>query len=405
MDRFINLVKNQFIDVIEWVDDSRDTLSFRWPDDDKEIKNGAQLIVRESQQVQFVAAGQFADLFNPGKYTLTTENIPILSTILGWKYGFQSPFKCDVYYLNTRLFTGNKWGTSNPVMMRDQDFGVVRLRAFGTYDFRIVDAPKFLKEVAGTDQNFRLDEFNDTMRSRIVSVFTEALARAHVPVLDVAQRYSEMGEALLPIINPAVRDKYGLEITSFILENVSVPPEVEQAIDKRSSMSVIGNLNDYVKYQVGASMGAEGEGASAAAMPAQMAMGFAMAQEMMRGIQGQPGAAGAFGAQANGQQGAFQGYPTGAGVLSAGLPQGAASGTGAQGQQAGAGFQGSAAAAGVVAGAPALDVLTPAQAAQLLSVSEEDIMASIQSGDLKARKIGNAWRIARSALDAFLRGE
>ena len=149
MDRIFNYVRSQFIDVIEWTDDSRDTLSLRWPDDDKEIKNGAQLIVRESQQVQFVAAGQFADLFGPGKHTLTTENIPILSTILGWKYGFQSPFKCDVYYLNTRLFTGNKWGTSNPVMMRDQDFGVVRLRAFGTYDFRIVDAPRFLKEVAG----------------------------------------------------------------------------------------------------------------------------------------------------------------------------------------------------------------------------------------------------------------
>ena len=139
MDRLFNIIRNQFIDVIEWTDDSRDTLSFRWPDEDKEIKNGAQLIVRESQLVQFVAAGQFADLFGPGKYTLTTENIPILSTILGWKYGFQSPFKCDVYYLNTRLFTGNKWGTANPVMMRDPDFGVVRLRAFGTYDFRIVD--------------------------------------------------------------------------------------------------------------------------------------------------------------------------------------------------------------------------------------------------------------------------
>ena len=178
MDRLFNIIRNQFIDVIEWTDDSRDTLSFRWPDEDREIKNGAQLIVRESQLVQFVAAGQFADLFGPGKYTLTTENIPILSTILGWKYGFQSPFKCDVYYLNTRLFTGNKWGTANPVMMRDPDFGVVRLRAFGTYDFRIVDAPRFLKEVAGTDQHFRLDEFQDTMRSRIVSVFTDALARA-----------------------------------------------------------------------------------------------------------------------------------------------------------------------------------------------------------------------------------
>ena len=206
-----NIIKNQLIEVIEWTDDSRDTLSYRWPDEDKEIKNGAQLIVRESQQVQFVAAGQYADLFGPGKHTLSTENVPVLSTILGWKYGFQSPFKCDVYYINTRLFTGNKWGTSNPVLMRDKDFGVVRIRAFGTYDFRIVEPAKFLKEVAGTDQNFRIDEFADTMRSRIVSVFTEALAKAQVPVLDVATRYGDLGNALVQIINPAMVEKYGLK--------------------------------------------------------------------------------------------------------------------------------------------------------------------------------------------------
>jgi excisionase family DNA binding protein len=350
----LGFIKGELIDIIEWTDDSRDTLSYRWPDDDKEIKNGAQLIVRESQVVQFVAAGKYADLFAPGKHTLTTENIPILSTILGWKYGFNSPFKCDVYYLNTRLFTGNKWGTSNPVMMRDKDFGVVRLRAFGTYDFRIVDPPKFLREVAGTDQNFRLDEFADTMRSRIVSIFTDALATAQVPALDVASRYSEMGDALLPIINPSVREKYGLEITTFILENVSVPPEVEKAIDARSGMSVVGNLNDYVKFQMGQGMGAGGEGAAAAAVPAQMAMGFGMAQEMMRGMSGQQ------------QAGAPQAAPAPA--------------------------------------AATLDVLTPEQAAQALGVSVEDVMASITAGDLKARKIGSAWRIGRAALEEFLRG-
>ncbi|TXI44347.1 MAG: helix-turn-helix domain-containing protein [Lysobacter sp.] len=350
----LNFIKGELIEIIEWTDDSRDTLSYRFPDDDKEIKNGAQLIVRESQQVQFVAAGKYADLFGPGKHTLATENIPILSTILGWKYGFDSPFKCDVYYINTRLFTGNKWGTSNPVMMRDKDFGVVRLRAFGTYDFKIVDPQKFLREVAGTDQNFRLDEFADTMRSRIVSVFTDALATAAVPALDVASRYAEMGEALLPIINPAIQDKYGLEITSFVLENVSVPPEVEQAIDKRSSMGVIGNLNDYVKYQMGQAMGQGGDAASAATVPATMAMGFGMAQEMMRGMQ--------------------QNAPT------------------------------AAASAVPAAEASTPDVLTPEQAAQILAVSVEDVMASIASGDLKARKIGNAYRIARASLDEFLRG-
>ncbi|MCX7257402.1 MAG: SPFH domain-containing protein [Polaromonas sp.] len=377
-----DVFQNQFIDIIEWTDDSRDTLSYRWPDEDKEIKNGAQLIVRESQLVQFVSTGQYADLFQPGKHTLATQNIPILSTLQGWKYGFNSPFKCDVYYLNTRLFTGNKWGTANPIMMRDRDFGVVRLRAFGSYDFRIVDAPKFLKEVAGTDQNFRLDEFADTMRSRIVSVFTEALARAGVPALDVAQRYSELGEALLPIVNPAIRDKYGLEITTFLIENVSVPPEVEQAIDKRSSMAVVGNLNDYVKYQLGTAMGQGGEAGAAATAPAQMAMGFGMAQEMMRSMQGTSG---------------FAPAPT------AGFAPAPGSGF-APAPAAAPAPVAAAAPAPAAASAAALEVLTPEQAAQLLGVPVEDVMAAITAGDLKARKIGSAYRIAKSAFDEFLRG-
>ncbi|WP_260674176.1 SPFH and helix-turn-helix domain-containing protein [Comamonas aquatica] len=372
-----NIIKNQLIEVIEWTDDSRDTLSYRWPDDDKEIKNGAQLIVRESQQVQFVAAGQYADLFGPGKHTLSTENVPVLSTILGWKYGFQSPFKCDVYYINTRLFTGNKWGTSNPVLMRDKDFGVVRIRAFGTYDFRIVQPALFLKEVAGTDQNFRIDEFADTMRSRIVSVFTEALAKAQVPVLDVATRYGDLGQALVQIINPAMVEKYGIEVTSFVLENVSVPPEVEQAIDKRSSMGAIGNLNDYVKYQMGQAMASGGEGAAAATMPATMAMGFGMAQEMMKQMQ-QP--ATAAGQPTLGAQGAHDAFS----------PAAAQAAQAAQATSAGA--------------APALLVYTPEQAAQLLGVDVADVLAELEAGHLKGRKIGANWRIAQAALDEFLQG-
>lgn len=347
----LDFIKGQVLEIIEWTDDSRDTLSFRFPDDDKEIKNGAQLIVRDSQMVQFVAAGQFADLFGPGKHTLTTENIPVLSRILGWKYGFESPFKCDVYYLNTRVFTGNKWGTANPVMMRDADFGLVRLRAFGTYDFRIVDPPKFLREVAGTDQNFRLDEFADTMRSRLVSVFTEALATAKIPALDIATRYSELGEALLPVVNPIVQGKYGIEISAFVVENVSVPPEVEQAIDKRSGMAAVGNLNDYVKFQMASTMGQGG--GSVAAAPAEMAIGFAMAQQMVQGM----------------QQSAAATPPP--------LPP---------------------------THAPTFDVLTPEQAAQALGVSVEDVVATLEKGELKGRKIGNAWRIARAALDEYLRG-
>jgi excisionase family DNA binding protein len=358
----LELFTNELIDIIEWTDDSRDTLSYRWPDDDKEIKNGAQLIVRESQVAQFVYLGQFGDTFPPGKHTLTTDNIPILTTLRGWKYGFASPFKADVYYVTTRLFTGNKWGTSNPVMMRDVDFGIVRLRAFGIYDFRIVEPQLFLKEVAGSDQHFRLDEFADTMRSRIVSLFSEALAEAGVPVLEIAARYSELGEALLPLLNPVVTAKYGFEFTSFILENVSVPPEVEQAIDKRSSMAAVGNLNDYVKFQMAEGMTQPG-GSSTAGFATEMAVGMAMAQQMVQG--------GGLGAQTTPP---VVGTPTGAGVPAT---PGSAAGT-----------------------APAL--LSTADAAQELGVSEADVLQTLEAGELKGKKIGSAWRINRTALDAFL---
>lgn len=357
----MDFIKGELIDIIEWTDDSRDTLSYRFPDEDKAIKRGAQLIVRESQVVQFMYLGQFGDTFGPGKHTLVTDNIPVLTRLESWKYGFESPFKADVYYLNTRLFTGNKWGTSNPIMARDADFGIVRLRAFGTYDFRIVDPKLFLKEVAGSDQNFRLDEFADTMRSRIVSVFSEALAESKVPVLDVATRYSELGEALLPLINPAVSSKYGLEITSFILENVSVPPEVEAAIDKRSSMAAIGNLNEYVKYQMGKGMEAGSGGGAGTA--AELAVGFGIAQQMM-------------------QQGFTGGQPGAAPV--AGTPFAAP------------------AAAPPAPAAPGVELLTPADVAKVLNVSEADVLAVITAGELKAKKIGSSYRITKTALDAYL---
>jgi excisionase family DNA binding protein len=341
--------RGELIDIIEWTDDSRDTLSWRFPDEDKAIKNGAQLIVRESQVAQFVYLGEFGDTFGPGKHTLVTDNIPILTRLKSWKYGFNSPFKADVYYVITRLFTGNKWGTANPVMLRDADFGVVRIRAFGTYDFKITDPKVFLREVAGSDHNFRLDEFADTMRSRLVSIFSDSIATAKLPVLDVASRYSELGEALLPVINPAVSTKYGLEIASFIVENVSVPPEVEQAIDKRSSMTAIGNLNDYVKYQMGQGL-ATGGGGGAAGTAAELAVGFGLAQQMM-------------------QQG----------------------------------FAGGGATPTATPAPPSLpDLLGLAEAAQALGVSETDVIAVLESGELKGKKIGSTWRIPRSALTSYL---
>jgi excisionase family DNA binding protein len=351
----INFLKGQAIDIIEFLDDSRDTLSYRFPDNDQEIKNGAQLIVRESQMAQFVYLGEFGDAFSPGKHTLTTDNIPILTTLKSWKYAFNSPFKADVYFVTTRVFTGNKWGTANPVMMRDTDLGIVRARAYGTYDFRIIDAPKFLKEVAGTDEHFRLEEFTDVMRSRMVSVFSEALAKAKVPVLDVAMRYSELGEALMPVINPAFTEKYGLQMTSFVIENVSVPPEVEQAMDKRASMGAVGNLNEYVKFQL--AQGLEKGGTGVAGIGAEMAVGMQVARTML-------------------DQGALTPPPAPAGGAAPAAPP-------------------------TEAALP--ELLTPAQAAQTLGVTEADVMTSLESGDLKGKKIGTSWRVTRKALDDFLK--
>ena len=340
----MDFIRGELIEILEFNDDSRDTISWRFPDSDREIKRGAQLIVRESQIAQFVYLGQFGDTFTPGKHELVTDNIPVLSTLKGWKYGFESPFKADVYFINTRLFTGNKWGTANPIMMRDQDFGIVRLRAFGTYDFRVVEPRLFLKEVVGTDQNFRVDEFAETMRSRLVSIFADSLATAKIAALDIASRYTELGEALLPIINPIVAAKYGVEFPSFILENVSVPPEVEEAIDKRSSMSAVGNLNDYVKYQMGQGMGKGAGGAGGTA--AELAVGFGIAQQMLK---------------------------------EGGIPSPAA-------------------------GAPsqAPDLMGLPEAARFLGVTEADVMAAITEGGLKAKKIGSQYRITKAALDAFL---
>jgi excisionase family DNA binding protein len=363
----MDYLKTQFLEIIQWEDDSRDTISWRFPDADKEIKRGAQLIVRESQTCQFIYLGQFGDTFAPGKYTLNTDNIPILSTLKGWKYGFESPFKADVYFVNTRLFTGNKWGTSNPVMLRDRDFGIVRARAFGTYDFRVVDVKTFLKEVAGTDHQFRLDEFTDVMRSRIVSVFSDALASANVPVLDIASRYGELGDALLPLINPALMGKYGIEMPSFVIENVSVPPEVEQAIDKRSSMAAIGNLNDYVKYQMAEAM-TKGEGGGMASTAAQLGAGLAMGQQMMAAMgsaQGTPPAGGSGGTPPPPLPATSGGSPGGGGIP---------------------------------------ELLSPADAARALNVAESDVMAALAEGSLKGRKIGSTWRITRQALDEFLKG-
>ncbi|HRF59422.1 MAG TPA: SPFH domain-containing protein, partial [Fimbriimonadaceae bacterium] len=273
-------IKGEFIDIIQWTDDTQDTMVYRFERYGNQIKMGAQLTVRESQAAVFVNEGQIADVFPPGMYTLETQNMPILSTLKGWKYGFNSPFVAEVYFVNTKRFTNQKWGTMNPLMMRDPDFGMVRVRAFGTYEMRVKDPALFLKEIVGTDGEFTTDEVNEQIRNVIVSNFSTVLAQMQVPVLDLVAQYQTMGKALVEQIGPHLAG-YGIELSGMFIENVSVPPEVEAAIDKRSSMGAVGNLGAYTQFQMAnaledAAQNPSGMGAGGMAM----GMGMGMAQQM-----------------------------------------------------------------------------------------------------------------------------
>lgn len=279
-------LRGELIDIIEWTDDSRDVMVYRFERHNNEIKNGAKLTVRESQAAVFVDQGQIADVFPPGMYTLETQNLPILSTLKGWAHGFNSPFKAEVYFVNTRRFTDMKWGTPNPVMMRDADFGIVRVRAFGTYTMRVSDPALFLKEVVGTNWEFTTEDIAGQCRSFLVTGFSDALGTAKIPVLDLVGKYQEMGQALTASINAKFAE-HGLELLNFNIENVSVPPEVEAAIDTRSKMGAMGNLDNYMKFQAAESLTQNPGGMGA--MGAQMAAGLAMGQQIAGSLQ--PGAA------------------------------------------------------------------------------------------------------------------
>ena len=241
-------IKGELIDIVQWLDDSRDTIVWRFPRYENEIKMGAKLVVRESQVAVFVNEGQIADAYLPGTYTLETQNMPILSTLKGWKYGFHSPFKAEVYFVNTRQFTDMKWGTPNPVIVRDPEFGMVRLRAFGAYSMRVVDAPKLLKELVGTDPQFRTEEVSEYLRQMIVGRLGNALATARIPMLDLAAHQDRIGMQLAGVLSEDLSE-YGIHIAKFIIENISVPPEVEAMLDKRTSMGIAGNLDQYTKFQ------------------------------------------------------------------------------------------------------------------------------------------------------------
>jgi len=241
-------IKNQLIEVIEWTDSSTDTMVYRFPVHNKEIKMGAQLTVRESQTAVFVNEGQIADVFPPGRYQLSTQNMPVLTKLKSWKYGFNSPFKAEVYFVNTKQFTHQKWGTSNPIMMRDQEFGMLRFRAFGIYAFRVVEPARFLKELFGTNSTFTVQDITDQLRKIITSGLADMVAESQIPALDLSMHYDELGQQCQFKLKPRF-DEYGLDITSLVIENISLPKEVEDVLDKRTSMGILGDLNKYTQYQ------------------------------------------------------------------------------------------------------------------------------------------------------------
>lgn len=285
-DRF----KAELIDIIEWLDAGHDVMVYRFERRENEIKYGAKLIVREGQVGVFVNEGKLADVFKPGTYTLETKNLPILSTLMGWKYGFESPFKAEVYFVSTRQFVDLKWGTKNPVMLRDAEFGPVRLRAFGTYAMRVSDGAAFLRELVGTNPDLRTEDVADQLRNMIVSRFTDILGESRIPVLDLAANYDELSNFLTTRLQPEF-GKFGLELTKLLVENVSLPPEVEAALDKRTSMGVIGNLQAYTQFQAANAIeaAAKNPGGGAASQGMGMGMGFAMGQQMANAMGGAAG--------------------------------------------------------------------------------------------------------------------
>jgi membrane protease subunit (stomatin/prohibitin family) len=279
---FWDKIKGELIDIIEWTDDSNDTMVYRFERYGNEIKYGAQLVVRESQAAVFINEGKLADVFLPGQYTLETQNLPILSTLKGWKYGFHSPFKAEVYFVSTRRFTDLKWGTRNPIMLRDAEFGPVRLRAFGTYCMRVKDPATFIREIVGTDGHFTTAEVTDQLRNMIITRFTDLLGESKIPILDLAGNYDELSQFSCDKLGPEL-EPYGLELTKLLVENISLPQAVEEALDKRSSMGVVGNLNAYTQFQAANAMedvanNPSGGGMAGGGMG--MGMGFAMANQM-----------------------------------------------------------------------------------------------------------------------------
>lgn len=292
MGKIGNFIRSELINIIEWTDSSGDTMVYRFPVHDNEIKNGAQLTVRPSQAAVFVSEGQIADIFSPGRYTLETGNLPVLSTLKGWKYGFDSPFKAEVYFVNTKQFLDQKWGTKNPIMMRDVEFGMLRLRAFGIYSFSVEDPAKFMTEAYGTSALFTVDKVTGQLKRAIVSGISDLLAESKIPAIDLAASYDELSQAS----KIKLQDRFsplGLKIMQFYIENISLPEEVEKMLDQRTSMGVIGNMGKFTQFQTAQAIrdAAQNEGGGLAGagvgIGAGSVMGQAMAQSMKQTQQSQ----------------------------------------------------------------------------------------------------------------------
>jgi membrane protease subunit (stomatin/prohibitin family) len=246
---FLEKLGSQIIDIIEWTEPPQsDVLAYRFPRYQNEIKIGAKLVVREGQSAVFVNEGRLADVFGPGTYTLTTQNLPVLTTLMGWKYGFNSPFKAEVYFISMRQWTDRKWGTQNPIMMRDSEIGPVRVRAFGTYAFHVDDPKTLLQQLVVTDPSFESYEISAQLRDTIVARFADVIANSKIPVLDLAGNYERISRVALETVGPDLKSM-GLALTLFYIENISLPPDVEKALDTRSKMGLLGDLNRYAQYQ------------------------------------------------------------------------------------------------------------------------------------------------------------
>ncbi|MGC2814148.1 MAG: SPFH domain-containing protein [Candidatus Acidiferrum sp.] len=280
-----DFISKQWIDVIDWTEPEDGILAYRYPMQDREIQNGGKLTVRESQLALFVNEGKIADAFGPGLYTLNTNTLPILTYLMNWDKKFQSPFKSDVYFFSSRIQTDQHWGTQNPITIRDKEFGAVRLRGFGIYSYHITDAKAFYSKISGTRDLYQVAELEGQLRNTIIAKMTDAFAGSQVPFLDMAANQGALAEKISEQLKPAFTD-YGLSLDSFVVENLSLPEELQKALDQRISMNVLGDMGKFTQYQVAQAIpiAAGNEGGGGVGIGAGLGAGVAMGQAMMDAV-------------------------------------------------------------------------------------------------------------------------